>query len=99
MGLSGAMHIADDLAILHAFNPVHGLWFVANNGTVGLLALGAVFLAVTRRRGALHRSRPFRQEAHPVRLVRAVFPCLTLNYLGQGAMVLANPATIENPFF
>ena len=47
MALGGLMHIRDDLSILAAINPVHGLSFLGNHGTAGLLALGAVFLSVT----------------------------------------------------
>ena len=52
-----------------------------------------------RRRSALCRSRPFRQGSDPRRLAHRRLPALTLNYLGQGALLLADPAAIENPFF
>ncbi|WP_204314466.1 KUP/HAK/KT family potassium transporter, partial [Klebsiella aerogenes] len=45
--LGGLGHLADDLSILAAFNPAYGMSFLLNHGTAGLLALGAVFLAVT----------------------------------------------------
>ncbi|WP_204316534.1 KUP/HAK/KT family potassium transporter, partial [Klebsiella pneumoniae] len=47
MALGGLGHLADDLSILAAFNPAYGMSFLLNHGTAGLLALGAVFLAVT----------------------------------------------------
>ena len=47
MALGGLIHILDDPSILAAINPVHGLSFLLNHGTAGLLALGAVFLSVT----------------------------------------------------
>ncbi len=93
------MHIADDPHMLFALNPIYGIAFLLHHGTIGLVTLGAVFLAVTGRRSALCRSRPFRPQADPDRVAVLVLPALLINYFGQGAKVLADPAAIENPFF
>jgi KUP system potassium uptake protein len=70
-----------------------------NHGLVGLVALGAVFLAVTGAEALYADLGHFGKK--PIRIAWAliVFPALTLNYLGQGAMVLADPSRLESPFF
>jgi KUP system potassium uptake protein len=97
--LIGAIHIADDLGVFHAFNPYYGLVFVANNGTIGLLALGAVFLAVTGGEALYTDLGHFGRKPIQWAWFCLVFPALTLNYLGQGAMVLADPSKLANPFY
>jgi KUP system potassium uptake protein len=99
MALGGLSHLAENPGILAAFNPAHGIVFLLTHGTAGLLALGAVFLAVTGAEALYadmgHFGRP------PIRTawLGLVLPALALNYLGQGAMLLAHPERIENPFF
>ncbi len=99
MALIGAIHIADDLGVFHAFNPYYGLVFLANNGTIGLLALGAVFLAVTGGEALYTDMGHFGRKPIQWAWFCLVFPALTLNYLGQGAMVLADPSKLANPFY
>jgi KUP system potassium uptake protein len=99
MGISGLFHIWDDLTIFYAFNPVYGLTFIANHGTLGLLALGAVFLAVTGGEALYTDLGHFGRKPIQAAWFALIFPALTLNYLGQGAMVLAHPETMANPFF
>src|SRR6187401_1305834 len=96
---AGLWHVAADPGVLAAINPWHALTFVTGHGTIGLVALGAVFLAVTGAE-ALYADLGHFGRA-PIRLawLVVVLPALTLNYLGQGALVLANPKAIENPFF
>lgn len=99
MAAMGLAHVGDDLSILTALNPGHALVFLYTNGFASLIVLGSVFLAVTGGE-ALYADmghfgrRPIRIAWHAL-----VFPALALSYLGQGAQVLANPATAENPFF
>jgi len=95
----GLFHIQEDLSIFRALSPHYGVQFLWENGLVGFVILGSVFLAVTGAE-ALYADMGHFGKA-PIRAAWAflVLPCLTLNYLGQGAMVLAHPATAANPFF
>jgi KUP system potassium uptake protein len=99
MALGGLMHIWDDLGILAAINPVHGLSFLVSHGTAGLLALGAVFLSVTGAEALYADMGHFGRSPIRIAWVGLVLPALALNYLGQGAMLLAHPEGLENPFF
>ncbi len=99
MALGGLMHIRDDLTILAAINPVHGLSFLADHGTAGLLALGAVFLSVTGAEALYADLGHFGRSPIRAAWLVLVLPALALNYLGQGAMLLAHPEGLENPFF
>ncbi|MCB8822861.1 potassium transporter Kup [Microvirga rosea] len=99
MAVGGLMHIRDDLSILGAINPVHGLSFVLNHGTAGLLALGAVFLSVTGAEALYADMGHFGRAPIRTAWLGLVLPALALNYLGQGAMLLAHPEGLENPFF
>ena len=99
MALGGLSHLAEDLSILAAFNPAHGIGFLLNHGTAGLLALGAVFLAVTGAEALYADMGHFGRKPIRTAWFGLVLPALALNYLGQGAMLLAHPERIENPFF
>ena len=70
-----------------------------SHGMIGLVTLGAVFLAVTGAEALYADLGHFGREPIQTGLAVVVLPALTLNYLGQGALVLANPKAIENPFF
>ena len=85
--------------VLLAFNPLAAVSFVAHHGIIGLVTLGAVFLAVTGAEALYADLGHFGKQ--PIRLawLAIVLPALALNYLGQGALVLGDPKTIENPFF
>lgn len=99
MAIMGIAHIGDDLEILTALNPLHALGFLYDNGFASLIVLGSVFLAVTGGEALYADMGHFGRK--PIRIAWSilVFPALTLSYLGQGAMVLANPETAKNPFF
>lgn len=99
MALGGVMHIRDDLSILAAINPVHGLGFLVSHGTAGLFALGAVFLSVTGAEALYADMGHFGRSPIRTAWLGLVLPALALNYLGQGAMLLAHPEGLENPFF
>src|SRR5262249_8634603 len=96
---AGLLHIHDDPRVLYAINPYYGVRFFFDHGAIGLITLGAVFLVVTGG-GALDPAlglfgrRPIRAA-----WLSLVLPALLLNYFGQGALVLANPAAIANPFY
>ena len=99
MGMGGATHISADPAILAAFNPVHAVRFLADHGHIGLVVLGAVFLAVTGAEALYADLGHFGRKPIQLAWFAVALPSLTLNYLGQGALVLADPLSIENPFF
>ena len=99
MALGGLAHIQDDLSIIAAINPMYGLRFLMNHGTAGLLALGAVFLSVTGAEALYADLGHFGRAPIRIAWLGLVFPALALNYLGQGAMLLAHPEGLENPFF
>jgi KUP system potassium uptake protein len=99
MGITGAIELSIDPGVLAGLNPVYAIRFLFEHGLVAFIVMGAVFLAVTGAE-ALYADLGHFGRA-PIRLAwfSLVFPALTLNYLGQGALVLKNPAALENPFF
>jgi KUP system potassium uptake protein len=96
---AGIWHIAADPSVLAAINPAHGIRFLASHGVIGLITLGAVFLAVTGAEALYADLGHFGRLPIQAAWIAVVLPSLMLNYLGQGALVLANPKAIENPFF
>ncbi|VTZ22831.1 putative potassium transport system protein kup 2 [Methylocella tundrae] len=99
MGVLGAMHIHDSPRILLAFDPIYGLRFLFGHGLIGFVVLGSVFLAVTGAEALYADMGHFGRRPIQGAWLFFVLPALTLNYLGQGALVLATPAAVENPFF
>ena len=97
--VAGLWHIAANPAVLAAFNPVYGVSFLASHGMIGLLTLGAVFLAVTGAEALYADLGHFGRRPIQLAWIAIVLPALAINYLGQGALVLANPKAIESPFF
>jgi KUP system potassium uptake protein len=86
-------------AVLGAINPLHGFEFFMNNGWRGFVVLGAVFLVVTGGEALYADIGHF--GTTPIRLTwfAVVLPALTLNYFGQGALLLIEPTAAVNPFF
>lgn len=99
IALLGASHIGDAPEILRAFNPIHGVRFLFGHGMLGFVVLGSVFLAVTGAEALYADMGHFGRMPIQTAWMVFVLPALTLNYLGQGALVLADPAAGENPFF
>ncbi len=99
MALGGLPHLLNDPSILEAINPLHAIRFAVGNGTLGLIALGAVFLAVTGAEALYADLGHFGRRPIQVAWLFAAFPSLVINYLGQGALLLADPKALENPFF
>ncbi|AYG94606.1 potassium transporter Kup [Brevundimonas naejangsanensis] len=99
LGLLGVLHIFDDLSIIRALSPHYGVQLLLKDGFLGFVILGSVFLAVTGAE-ALYADMGHFGKA-PIRQgwLFIVLPCLTLNYLGQGAFLLANPGGADNPFW
>ncbi|MFN8703046.1 MAG: potassium transporter Kup [Rhodospirillales bacterium] len=99
MGVGGLVHIVADPTILAAANPSHAAGFLARNGAVGFVVLGAVFLAVTGAEALYADLGHFGRRPIQTAWLFAVFPALVTNYFGQGVLVLQNPEALENPFF
>ena len=95
----GLWHVISHPTVLLAFNPWYGVSFLAHHGVVAFVTLGAVFLCVTGCEALYADLGHFGRG--PIRLawLTLVLPALTINYLGQGALVLGNPKSIDNPFF
>jgi len=99
IAVAGAMHIRDDLAVFAAINPAYAVAFVSTHGHIGLIALGAVFLAVTGGEALYADLGHFGRKPIQRAWLGLVLPALLINYFGQGALVLAHPEAIENPFY
>nr|WP_029622954.1 potassium transporter Kup [Sphingomonas elodea] len=85
--------------ILWALNPWYAVKFFTLDPGLAFLALGSVVLAVTGAEALYADMGHFGRRAIMVSWLYIAFPCLMLNYLGQSAAILRNPALIENPFF
>jgi KUP system potassium uptake protein len=96
LGVSG---IVDHPEVIAAINPVYALDFLAHHGALGFFALGAVVLCITGAEALYADMGHF--GIKPIRFawLSLVLPSLVLNYFGQGALLLANPEAIENPFY
>jgi KUP system potassium uptake protein len=95
----GLVHISDDPSVLAAINPWYGIQFLLSHGTIGLVTLGAVFLAVTGGEALYADLGHFGRKPIQSAWFFLVLPALLINYFGQGALVLSNPAAIENSFY
>jgi KUP system potassium uptake protein len=95
----GLYHIFDHPAVLAAFNPYYAINFMMSHGIIGLVTLGAVFLAVTGAEALYADLGHFGKRPIQYAWIVIVLPSLALNYLGQGAMLIAMPEAIDNPFF
>jgi KUP system potassium uptake protein len=99
LAVTGIMHISDDPGVLTAINPLYGLRFLIQHNHVGLATLGLVFLVVTGGEALYADLGHFGRRPIQIAWFGLVLPALLLNYFGQGAKVLADPAAIENPFY
>ena len=95
----GLVHIADNPSILWALSPHHALRFIIGQPLVTFIILGAVVLCVTGGEALYADMGHFGRK--PIRLAwfSIVMPALTLNYFGQGALLLQNPEAVKNPFY
>jgi len=100
IGLLGVIAILRTPAVLAALNPWHAAGYLLHAGpAVSFAVLGAAFLAVTGGEAMYADMGHFGRL--PIRLgwFGVALPCLVLNYFGQGALLLSDPAAIENPFY
>ncbi len=95
----GLTHIVDNPSVLEAVNPVHAVDFFVNGGWEAYLVLGSVFLVVTGGEALYADMGHFGRK--PIRLgwFVMVLPALLVTYFGQGALIIGDPASVENPFF
>src|SRR5205085_2284916 len=99
VAISGAMHLADDPEVFLAINQYYAVNFLSQHGYIGLVTLGAVFLAVTGGEALYADLGHFGRMPIQTAWFALVLPSLALNYFGQGALVLSDPSAIENPFY
>ncbi|HEX2654737.1 MAG TPA: potassium transporter Kup [Xanthobacteraceae bacterium] len=99
IAIAGLRLIISNPTVLLAFNPYYGVQFLTQNGAIGLAALGAVFLAVTGAEALYADLGHFGKKPIQCAWIALVLPSLAINYLGQGALVLSDTKTVENPFF
>jgi KUP system potassium uptake protein len=85
--------------VLLALNPLLAVSFMLHHGIIGFVTLGAVFLAVTGAEALYADLGHFGKRPIQTAWLFIVLPSLALNYLGQGALVIADPKAVENPFF
>ena len=96
LGLGQVVH---DPAILRGLSPSYAVLFVVDRPFVAFVAMGAVVLSITGAEALYADMGHFGRS--PIRRAWffVVFPCLTVNYLGQGALILKHPASARSPFF
>src|SRR3954465_2941923 len=99
LAVMGLVHISDDPSGLAAINPWYAIQFLLSHGTIGLVTLGAVFLAVTGGEALYADLGHFGRKPIQAGWLYFILPSLLINYFGQGALVLSDPAAIENSFY
>jgi KUP system potassium uptake protein len=99
LAVMGVAHIATHPGVLWALNPSYAAAFVWDNTGIAFILLGAVVLCVTGAEALYADLGHFGKK--PIRLAwfSVVMPSLVLNYFGQGALLLENPAAVKNPFY
>ncbi len=99
LGLLGIYQIVQEPSVLWAMSPHHAVRFFTHNGLRGILVLGSVFLVVTGGEALYADMGHFGSKPIRITWFAVVLPGLLLNYFGQGALLIRNPAAIENPFY
>ena len=95
----GVFHISENISIFRALSPHYGAVFLAKEGFLGFIILGSVFLAVTGAEALYADMGHFGKKPIQSAWLFFALPALVLNYLGQGALVLAHPEARANPFY
>ena len=99
LALLGVVNLTHHPEIIGIVNPWWAVRFFAIDPWLAFLALGSVVLAVTGAEALYADMGHFGRKAISIAWLYAAFPCLLLNYMGQGALLLDNPAAAESPFF
>src|SRR5689334_72705 len=99
LAISAVLPIMRHPEVLLALNPLYAVSFMLHHGMIGFVTLGAVFLAVTGAEALYADLGHFGKRPIQTAWLFIVLPSLALNYLGQGALVIADPKVVENPDF
>ena len=99
LAVFGALAIVEHPAVLAAINPLHAFRFLLGNSLLGFFALGAVVLCITGAEALYADMGHFGAKPIQYAWLSYVMPALLINYFGQGALLLADPAALENPFY
>lgn len=99
LGVAGAVHIADDPRVFRAVNPLTALRFIVDHAGVATAVIGAAFLAVTGAEALYVDLGHFGKKPILRAWFGIVFPCLLLNYFGQGAFLLNQDIPVDQPLF
>jgi KUP system potassium uptake protein len=99
LGAVGLYNIAQNPVVFQALNPLHALSFVTGHGFASFVVLGAVLLAFTGAEALYADMGHFGKRAVRIAWFGLVLPALVLNYFGQGALLIANPEALANPFY
>ena len=98
LAVLGIPHIVHTQEILLALSPTHALAFVLEHPLIAFVAMGGVVLTITGAEALYAEMGHFGARAIRQSWYLLVLPALTLNYLGQGALILDDPASVANPF-
>ncbi len=99
LGTLGLLQVWQNPSVLLAVNPWYGLNFFIEHRVHGFLALGSVVLAVTGGEALYADMGHFGRRPIKLAWFGLVLPCIYMNYLGQGALLLAEPESVRNPFY
>jgi len=99
LALLGVLNILHEPHVMQSLNPVYGMMFMLSNPWLGFLALGGVVLALTGAEALYADMGHFGRKPIQMAWFGLVLPALALNYFGQGALLLHNPAAVQNPFY
>ncbi len=99
IGLAGLLELSQDAAMLKALLPSYAVSFFVNHLGISFIALGSIVLTITGTEALYADMGHFGRPAISRAWFLLVFPSLTLNYMGQGSLILSQPSSISNPFF
>jgi KUP system potassium uptake protein len=99
LALAGVAQVVSDPGVLRGLSPTYAVEFVAAHPGTAFIAMGAVVLVITGAEALYADMGHFGRRPIARAWFWVVFPALTLNYLGQAALILRNPAAVDNPFF
>jgi KUP system potassium uptake protein len=99
IAVSGAVAIVSHPAIIAALNPLYALWFVTHHGIFGFLIFGTIILGMTGAEALYADMSHFGRKPIALAWYVFVFPALILNYVGQAAVIAAEPRALDSPFY